>query len=306
MRADPAPRPPAVAGTFYPSSPERLGALVKSLFDDAASRAAPGRDGGGSAALPAVRPIGILVPHAALVYSGVTAARAWATLQAAEAPEPRATVVILGTNHGAGWLDGVGVWPSGAWATPAGDVSVDDDLSGAVLDLGPPFEADPAAHLGEHSIEVQLPLLRWVEPSARIVPLAVSCGTGPPAIEAGERLGKRLSEARAGGTAVVLAISSDMAHYPPAAACSAVTGRLLGPIAALDPRGLAELEAAVRYEGVPGLLCGMCGIEPAVLGLAALRSMGATRGVSLAASTSADQGGEARRTVGYLSTRFDD
>ena len=49
----------------------------------------------------------------------------------------------------------------------------------------------------------------------------------------------------------------------------------------------------------------MCGIEPAVLGLAALRAMGATAGVRLAAATSADAGGPTDRTVGYLAARFD-
>jgi AmmeMemoRadiSam system protein B len=48
----------------------------------------------------------------------------------------------------------------------------------------------------------------------------------------------------------------------------------------------------------------MCGIQPAILGLAALRAMGATRGRRLAAATSADAGGPARRTVGYLAAAF--
>ena len=48
----------------------------------------------------------------------------------------------------------------------------------------------------------------------------------------------------------------------------------------------------------------MCGIEPAVLGLAALRVMGATSGVALASATSADAGADPRRAVGYLAVAF--
>ena len=48
----------------------------------------------------------------------------------------------------------------------------------------------------------------------------------------------------------------------------------------------------------------MCGIEPAVLGLAALRAMGAGPGTALAAATSADAGGDPGRTVGYLAVAF--
>jgi AmmeMemoRadiSam system protein B len=184
-------------------------------------------------------------------------------------------------------------------------VEVDHRLTADVIELGPPFIADPAAHIGEHSIEVQLPLLAAASPRARIVALAVACGTGARAVEAGERLGRLMAARRAAGDPVVLAISSDMAHYPAAAACEAVTERLWPAIAAVDAERLAHEEAAVRQAGIRGVACGMCGIEPAVLGLAALRAMGATHGTLLAASTSADAGGAPDRTVGYLAARFD-
>jgi len=50
----------------------------------------------------------------------------------------------------------------------------------------------------------------------------------------------------------------------------------------------------------------MCGIEPAVVGLAALRAMGATAATRLDSATSADAGGPDDRTVGYLAVRFDE
>ena len=68
---------------------------------------------------------------------------------------------------------------------------------------------------------------------------------------------------------------------------------------------LAGLEASLRGSRIPGLACGMCGIEPAVLGLVALRAMGARSGTALAAATSADAGGPPGRAVGYLAVRFD-
>jgi hypothetical protein len=295
------PRPAAVAGSFYPSSPARLDELVAALYQ-AASQLPGARSV--SVASP---PLGLLVPHAGLVYSGVPAAAGWATLPAPEVEDapPRLTVVILGTNHGAGWLDGVGAWDLGPWATPADVVEVDHALAADVVALGAPFTADPAAHIGEHSIEVQLPLLAAASPGARLVGLAVSCGTGARAIGAGERLGRLLAARRAAGNQVIVAISSDMAHYPAAAACEAVTERLLPAIAAVDAERLAHDEVVVRGAGIPGVACGMCGIEPAVLGLAAMRAMGASRGTPLAASTSADAGGPPDRTVGYLAVRFD-
>jgi MEMO1 family protein len=291
-------RPPAVAGSFYPAGPTELRRLVDGLL---ASVSAPPGGAPQASAAPGPLPAGILVPHAGLVYSGVTAAAGWSCLR----QDQPMTVVLLGTNHRAGWLEGIGVWDAGTWSTPIGEVAVDQALATDIAALGRPFHVDRDAHLGEHSIEVQLPLLSTVAPSARIVSLAVSAGTGSTAVEAGIQLGRLLATRRAAGDPLVLAVSTDMAHYPDAAASRRVTETLLPAILALDAAGLARMEADLRRGGIRGLACGMCGIEPAVLGLAALRAMGARAGTELAASTSADAGGPPDRTVGYLAVRFD-
>lgn len=296
-------RLPAVAGAFYPSEPGLLAALIDELLAEA-GRPAPGVEPPDDTLN---RPLGLLVPHAGLIYSGVVAAaglRLVGMTPPGTQPGTPPTIVILGTNHGAGWLAGVASWGAGAWRTPLGDVEIDDELSAAILDLGPPFVLDREAHLGEHSIEVQLPLLQAVSPAARIVPLSVATGTGERAIVAGARLGELLAERRSTGGSVLLAISSDMAHYPANQACIRATDALLPVILGLDPAALAAAERAVVDGGTPGLVCGMCGIEPAVLGLAALGALGASRGVRLAAATSAGAGGPADRTVGYLAVAF--
>ena len=313
--ASPAPepgpfRPMAVAGMFYPGEAGALRAMVDELVARAAS-AFPTPAG-----LDPSLVAGILVPHAGLVYSGIVAAAGWrlllpspaslpspAPLPAPVPSGPPPTVVLLGTNHGAAWLDGVGAWNGGPWHTPLGDVAVDRQLTEAVIGLGEPFGADARCHLGEHSLEVQLPFVARLDPGARIVALSVGTGTSRRAVEAGERLGRLLAERRAAGEPILLAISSDMAHYPRAAVAERVTGALLPHLINLAPAALAAAEAdLVRRE--PGVSCGMCGIEPAVLGLAALRAMGTRPGVALAAATSADAGGDPRRTVGYLSVAF--
>jgi AmmeMemoRadiSam system protein B len=95
-----------------------------------------------------------------------------------------------------------------------------------------------------------------------------------------------------------------MAHYPPSVECAQATADLLPAILRLDPGALATMERAVSDAGIRGLVCGMCGIQPAVLGLATLRAMGATRGRRLADATSADADGSPHRTVGYLAAAF--
>jgi hypothetical protein len=296
--SSPEPRPAAVAGLFYPARPDDLRAMVDEMLGTAGA-AFPIPAGVQSSTL-----VGILVPHAGLVYSGTVAAAAWRTLLTGPAPGgPPPTIVLLGTNHGAAWLDGVGAWDRGPWRTPLGEAAIDRDLLAAILDLGPPFAADAACHLGEHSLEVQLPFVARLAPRARIVALSVGAGRGARAIAAGERLGGLLAASRAAGAPIALAISTDMAHYPPASVAESVTDALRPSVTRLDPEALAAVEAEVARGG-RGVSCGMCGIEPAVMGLAALRAMGGARGIELAAATSADAGGDPRRTVGYLSVAF--
>jgi hypothetical protein len=296
--AAPATRPPSVVGSFYDADPRVLDRDVARHL--AAATAGP--IGGASATAESLTGtvVGLLVPHAGLVYSGTSAAAAWRAL----APDPPATVVILGTNHGAFWLEGIGAWENGSWRTPLGEVVVDGSLARRVLALGRPLVIDRDAHLEEHSIEVQLPLLQRVAPAAAIVPLAVATGTGPAAITAGERLGRLLADERAAGRSVVLVASSDTAHYPTEAVARAINERLRPHLESVDPAGLATEERTIRHEGLAGVACGMCGVEPTVVGLAAFRAMGATRGTILAATTSADAYGDRRRTVGYVAAAF--
>jgi AmmeMemoRadiSam system protein B len=282
-------REPAVAGSFYPGRADSLRELVASLLAEAVAPDA------GAAAL------GVLVPHAGLAYSGLVAAAGWRALLHDAVPAP--TVVVLGTNHSA-WFEGVAVFEAGRWQTPLGDMAVDGDVADRILGLGEPFGASRQAHRDEHSIEVQLPLLAWLRPEARIVPCSVSAGTGAAAAEAGTRLGAMLGALRRDGRPILVAISTDMAHYPHHAAAVAVTERLTPAIVSLDPATLAAGERAEAASGARGMACGMCGIQPTVLGLAALKAMGSTGGAVLAAATSADAGGPSDRTVGYLAVLF--
>ena len=286
-----APRQPAVAGTFYPARPERLDALVATLLDAASQIERPGGFDPSAVA-------GLLVPHAGLVYSGVIAALSW-RLAGEIAP---ATIVLAGTDHQA-WAGGVGVWTGGPWRTPLGEVPIDADLGGEIAALGPPFTGDDAAHLDEHSLEVQLPLLLRTCPGARIVPLAVSPRLTSHA-EAGRTLGRLLARRRVAGERILLVASSDLAHYPPARICEETDIELLEPLLRMDAEGLRAREAEILAARRRGVVCGLCGIDPVRVSLAALTEMGATRGILLGAATSADAGGDPGRTVGYAAAAF--
>jgi AmmeMemoRadiSam system protein B len=117
-------------------------------------------------------------------------------------------------------------------------------------------------------------------------------------------LGRLLAERRAAGERILLVASSDMAHYPPAAVCEKADTELLEPLLRLDADALTSLEARLQRDNLPGLVCGLCGIDPVRVVLAALAEMGAVRGILLGAATSADAGGDPGRTVGYAAAAF--
>ena len=66
-------RPPAVAGRFYPSEPDRLRDQVERLLADAAGRPAADAD-------QEARPKALIVPHAGYRFSGPVAASGYARL----------------------------------------------------------------------------------------------------------------------------------------------------------------------------------------------------------------------------------
>lgn len=317
-------REPAVAGTFYAGDPARLERDVRALLDevslglvalDAAAADAPAADSAAAdsaangSVLEAIgrdeRVVGLLVPHAGLAYSGGVAAIGWSTLarHVAQDPEPP-TILLAGTNHFHPFT-GVAVWSGGPWRIPFGDVAVDRPWSDALLGLGSPFVALDRAHGREHSIEVQLPILSRCLPGTRFVPFLVSLGDLAACIDAGRRLGRLIAQRSEELGPVVIVASSDLAHYPTDDVARRVDLAVLEPIAAIDPGELAARELEVRDAGLPGVACGLCGIEPTLATLAAVAEIGAARGIVLAHATSADvPDGDPGRVVGYAAVAF--
>src|SRR2546427_1400009 len=153
-------RAPAVAGRFYPGAGGELEDVVRGLLDEAAP------------APPAVAAVAraAVAPHAAYVYSGLTAAHVFARL----AVPP--VVVILGPNHSGVCHapGGVSLWAAGAFRTPLGDVVVDERFGARLVAACDLVAPDPDAHRAEHAVEVEVPFLQLRRPGVRIVPLVLA------------------------------------------------------------------------------------------------------------------------------------
>ena len=95
-----------VAGSFYGGTRERLRVQATDLI---------------TGAVPQVRAVGAVVPHAGYIYSGKVAGAVYSRLAFPE------VFVILGPNH-TGLGAGVAIMTYGAWETPLGQVPIDTDL----------------------------------------------------------------------------------------------------------------------------------------------------------------------------------
>ncbi|MGA9406924.1 MAG: AmmeMemoRadiSam system protein B, partial [Bacteroidota bacterium] len=184
-------RPPVVAGMFYPGHEQELRHVVESLI----ASAMPVREAGSL--------IGIVVPHAGYLYSGHTAARAFALLMNRQI----STVVLIGPSHRE-YFDGVSVFSGASFKTPLGSVEVDSKLRADLLKKYPTLQNSLAGHKGEHSLEVQLPFLQFAVQNLKILPIVM----GDQKRKYCEGLGAALAEV-ANDHEMFLVASSDLSHY---------------------------------------------------------------------------------------------
>jgi len=184
-------RRPAVAGTFYPADPASLCGAVDRLL---AAVDLP-------AASPAAVPKALIVPHAGYIYSGPTAAAAYARLRPAAASIRR--VILLGPAHRVP-VRGLALPGVRAFATPLGTVAIDEAAAAAARAL-PQVVESADVHAFEHSLEVQLPFLQRVLPDFTLLPLVVGDATGATVAT--------VLDALWGGPETLVVVSSDLSHY---------------------------------------------------------------------------------------------
>jgi AmmeMemoRadiSam system protein B len=194
-------------------------------------------------------------------------------------------VIVLGPNH-TGLGRPAALWPAGGgWRTPLGTVPISLPLTEALAG-SPLVERDRAAHLREHSLEVQVPFLAIARPDVEIAGLCL----GPLALAECEEVGRVVASAARDHGALVVA-SSDMSHYIPAAVAAEKDRHAIDRILALDPAGLYR---TVRDEGLT-----MCGVIPATVMLFAARALGATRAELVRYGHSGEVTGDDGEVVGY-------
>ena len=266
-------RHPAVAGRFYKGSPDELKKQVEAFIDIAAGRR---------------KAIGILSPHAGLIYSGSVAGAVYSRV------ELPGTFVLIGPNH-TGLGAPVSLMTKGNWETPLGTVMIDEALAAAILSRSPRIREDTLAHLHEHSLEVQLPFIQYFKSDFKIVPIQMLDTRLETCLEVGRAVGEAIGDARRGtkdeGQGVLIVASSDMSHYENASVAREKDLKAIEKILTLDPVGLHR---TVKDNNIT-----MCGYGPAAAMLVASRMLGAEQAELIKYTNSGEVSGDYEQVVGY-------
>jgi len=287
-------RPPARAGQFYPKGADELRRSVKGYLKKAAAEVPK--------ELKKRRPIALISPHAGYSYSGQTAAFSYKLLEGKQRPS---RVILLGPAHFVRLGAVASVAPYTHYRTPLGELAVDGEAREKLL-RSPLFISEAAAHVPEHSLEVQLPFLQvlWEEPP-KMLPILVG--------NVGDEEIAKMAEALAGvaDENTLLVASSDFTHYGPAHRFAPFgrTGgkKLAAKIKELDMGAVRHIEK-LDAEGLLGYCretgATICGKRPVALMLKVLSGCEDVKGASLAYANSGDATGTYLNSVSYYAHGF--
>ncbi|RUM90289.1 MAG: AmmeMemoRadiSam system protein B [Thermodesulfatator sp.] len=259
-------RRPAVANQFYDGDPVRLRAELSRLIPTTAH------------AKPALAAVS---PHAGYIYSGHVAGAVFSRVTVPE------YVIVMGPNH-TGYGSYAEIMTEGVWQMPLGDVPIASDLADLILSRSNILQEGYQSHLYEHSLEVQIPFLQYLQPDLHIVPICL----GPLDLESCLEIGRAVAAAiKAFSMPVLIVASTDMSHYVTADTAKEMDTLAIKRILALDPQGLYT---TVKENGIS-----MCGYIPTTIALEASNLLGAKQAELIKYANSGEINGDYNRVVGY-------
>ena len=187
-------RPMAVGGSFYPANKEELSKLLSSYYTPYIDKQTYDKVNA------------VIVPHAGYVFSGGVAASAFAQI------DPDAeydNIFLIGSSHQV-YIDGASVNDTFQYyKTPLGDVEVNTELGKELIANNECFTCLVEAHTREHSLEVQLPLIKYyLKKMPPIVPILLGTDALPMLHCVEKALKPYFTEKN------LFIISCDFSHYP--------------------------------------------------------------------------------------------
>ncbi|MCB5248812.1 MAG: AmmeMemoRadiSam system protein B [Candidatus Cloacimonadales bacterium] len=222
------------AGTFYPRFGNQIQDSIAKWTKDAMPSAANEHS------------LGIILPHAGYVYSGACAALGLASV----AGERWDSIIIVHPSHQGIHFD-FSVSPFNEYESPLGNLMLDKELY-RILSPAGEKELELDYHRLEHSLEIQLPLIKHFFPNATICP--VMLGNQIPSVA--QRLGALLYDAvYKSARRILIVVSSDLSHYHDSDTAEKMDAQLIRYVTELNPEGLWRGHDLGKLEA-----CGIGGI----------------------------------------------
>ncbi len=253
-------RPSFYSDSFYPEDPNAIVDIIKKLESHIK--------------IPVIKGelFGAIVPHAGYIYSGYCALHVYKILQSIKKIKQ---IIIIGPYHKD--MTGDIVIPDyGSWKTPFGDVLVNEEILKHVIQQFD--ENDMPCRLEkndkEHSLEVQMPLIKYFLPDAKIIPMM--CNNMGLYKKICDIVDSIISER----DDTIFLVSSDLSHYNPEIIAKDIDAETIEHILDFDEKAVVkDVEDKQGMCGYVGILS-LCNLAKK-LGLDAdlLNYSNSTRGI---------------------------
>lgn len=273
-------RQPVVAGKFYEMDKAALERQIEDSFNKTGSIDRTRRK---------IRVA--VVPHAGYMYSGWIAAHSYKMVEGLKTKN----YIIMGPNHSLAGSK-YALMNNGLWETPLGGVTIHENMAMKLQETCPILEHDVIPHQYEHSIEVQLPFLQYMQGNDfKFVPITVGAEViDEDFIDDAKVIGKSIAKCiKDSKEAWFLIVSSDFSHYIPKNLAENIDRYAIDAILKLD-----ETEFLKRVEEKNASICGAGAVA---IGMVVAKTLGSKSGRLLKYSTSAEANGDDSAVVGYAS-----
>ncbi len=271
----------SLAGSWYQASKSALDQEIQGYLDKVEAR-------------PMDDVMALILPHAGYRYSGQTAAYGVKNVVGRH----YSRVIVMGPTHRHPMRDTASVPDVTHYATPLGAIPLDTEFIGK-LKSSPYFKTVPQVHEGEHSVQIEVPLLQKALGDFTIVPMVV----GQLGVESAKEMAKILNELIDSETLIV--VSSDFTHYGARFGYTPFRDDVKNNLEKLD-MGAADL---IKTKDLPGFakylddtgatICGRC---PIMVLLAMLPNNAQAH--LLRYDTSGNLTGDYQNSVSYASFAF--
>ncbi len=180
------------AGSWYPGKESEC----RRSIEEFSRSGVPCPENGG-------RAVGGIVPHAGWFFSGKIACNVIRCLKQEKEPD---TCIIFGRHLHQG-SDNF-IMKRGGWATPLGDLEIDEDIAVGLAEEFPFTEETATRYDQDNTIELQLPFIKYFFPRTKIVPVGV-----PPRKTSLDIAKRAVGIAGSLGRNIMVLGSTDLTHY---------------------------------------------------------------------------------------------